>query len=80
MMAEEPDRMTELSALLAARFAMVPVLVILPPVRELTMFFPTALATVDAAAFAALWPTFFRLSACRSASRSAAFSSFRRAF
>ena len=49
MSAPEPLRMTELSAFLAARFAIVCALVVLPPVAAFIRLVLSALATEDAA-------------------------------
>ena len=50
-----PLRATELSAFVAARFAMVPELIVLPPVKLLTILRVSELATEDAALDAARW-------------------------
>lgn len=44
-----PERITELNALVAARFAIVPALTFLPPTMELTIFVLTDLATDEEA-------------------------------
>ena len=67
MMALVPERITELSAFLAARLAMVCALVVLPPVAALTRFVDSELATEDAALVAACCTSFFFLAASFSA-------------
>ena len=79
-MALEPERMTELSALFAARLAMVLPLVCLPPRTELTRFVLTERATEDAAFVTARCTVLRRFSASFSASRCAAASAFCFAF
>ena len=80
MMELAPERMTELRALVAARLAMVPALVVLPPVTELTMLWLTAVITEEVALVTAFWATFFLAAASFSACFWAAASSFRRCF
>ena len=60
----EPERITELSAFLAARLAIVLLLVVFPPVSELIMFVLRELATEDAALVAARRTTFVLSAAC----------------
>ncbi len=72
MMAVEPERMAEVRAFLAARFAMVWALVVLPPVAALMRFVDRAPTTVEAAVVAACWAIFFFFAASRSAAFSAA--------
>ena len=55
MIDEVPVRITDESAFVAARFAIVPVLTFFPPVRELTMLVLSDLATEEDALVAALW-------------------------
>ena len=76
----EPERITELRALLAARLAMVAALVCLPPVTELMILWLTAVTTEDAATVAAFWTVLRRCSASFSAALAAAASSFWRCF
>ena len=75
-MALELERMTELSAELAARLPMVPALVTLPPRAVLIMFVLRDRATEDAAAAAAFCAVLFLFAALFWAAFSAAASSF----
>ena len=76
MMALLPLRITDDSALRAARLAMVVALVVLPPVAALTMLVLTELTTEEAALLIACWATFFFLSASFWAAFAAAAASF----
>ena len=80
MMVLLPERITELRALRAACWAMVLVLLVLPPVRELMMLVLMEPATEEAALVTARWAIFFFSSASFRRCFSAAASSFRRCF
>ena len=58
-MAEEPERITDFSAVDAARLAMVSASVFLPPATELTILVPTELMTEETALLAAFSTAFF---------------------
>ena len=63
MMELDPERITEVSAFVAARLAMVAALVVLPPVTALMTLRPTAVAIEDAATVAAFFAVAFFFSA-----------------
>ena len=63
MISVEPERMTELRALVAARLAMVEALAFLPPVTELTMLRLSELMTEEVALVTAFCAVFLRCSA-----------------